>query len=66
MADNTLSQKDLHIIEDQLNAESLLVKKFETTAQQCTDANLKNLCTASAQCHRDHYNKLFNILNSQG
>ncbi|HBM81929.1 MAG: spore coat protein [Clostridiales bacterium] len=63
MAANQLSQKDLHILEDQLTVESLLVKKFETAAQECTDSNLKDLCNKTAQEHKDHYNKLFGILN---
>jgi hypothetical protein len=66
MSNNQFTNKDLHAIEDQLTAESLLVKKFETAAQTCGDADIKNLCTQSAQMHRDHFNKLFNILNSQG
>lgn len=67
MLSNTgFSSKDLHAIEDQLTAESILVKKFETAAQNCTDQNFKTICSQGAQMHKDHFNKLFNLLNSQG
>lgn len=66
MANNGFSQKDLNIIEDQLTAESILIKKFETASELCTDHSLKDLCNRNAQTHKDHYFKLFNVLNSQG
>lgn len=60
-----LSQKNLTILEDQLNYESLCTKKFELYANDCQDANLKNICEKAAQMHKKHFEMLFNYLNDR-
>lgn len=59
-----LDANNLKILEDQLNYEALMNKKFSTYAGYCTDAELKNLCQQAAQKHKQHYNELYNYLNS--
>lgn len=59
-----LDSNNLKILEDQLSYESLMNKKFSAYAQYCTDTQLKNLCQQAAQKHKQHYNELFNYLNS--
>ncbi len=59
-----LDSNNLKILEDQLSYESLMNKKFTAYAQFCTDTQLKNLCQQAAQQHKQHYNELFNYLNS--
>ncbi|NLP00163.1 MAG: hypothetical protein GX386_07710 [Clostridiaceae bacterium] len=59
-----LTSKNLTILEDMLNYESLNYKKLDMYAQNCTDPQLKNVCTKAAQLHKQHFNMLFNYLNS--
>ncbi len=59
-----LDANNLKILEDQLSYESLMNSKFSTYAEYCTDTELKNLCQQAAQKHKQHYNELFNYLNS--
>lgn len=60
----SLDSNDLKILEDQLNYEALMTKKFSTYAGYCTDTELKNLCQQASQKHKQHYNELLNYLNS--
>lgn len=59
-----LESNNLKVLEDQLNYESLMNKKFNNYADYCTDTELKNLCQLSAKKHKQHYNNLLNYLNS--
>ncbi len=59
-----LDANNLKILEDQLSYESLMNRKFSTYAEYCTDTELKSLCQQAAQKHKQHYNELFNYLNS--
>jgi len=59
-----LDANNLKVLEDQLGYESLMNRKFSTYAQSCNDSELKNLCQQAAQKHKQHYNELFNYLNS--
>ncbi|AKL93875.1 hypothetical protein CACET_c03590 [Clostridium aceticum] len=59
-----LDANNLKILEDQLNYEAMMNKKFATYAGYCTDTELKNLCQQAAQKHKQHYNELLNYLNS--
>lgn len=59
-----LDASNLKVLEDQLNYESLMTKKFSNYANYCTDTELKNLCEQSSQKHKQHYNELLNYLNS--
>ncbi|MDR5658581.1 hypothetical protein RH915_03665 [Serpentinicella sp. ANB-PHB4] len=59
-----IDANNLKVVEDQLNYEALMNKKFSNYADYCTDAELKNLCQQSAQKHKQHYDNLLNYLNS--
>ena len=59
-----LTSKNLTILEDMLNYESLNYKKLDMYSQNCTDPQLKDVCTKAAQSHKQHFNMLFNYLNS--
>ncbi len=60
-----LTQKDLHLIGDQLTHEALANKKFEHYASQITDPALKTMAQTMAQHHKQQYDRLFTYLNSQ-
>lgn len=59
-----LSSKNLVILEDMLNYESLNYKKLDLYSQSCNDPQLKDVCNKAAQLHKQHFNMLFNYLNS--
>ncbi len=59
-----LSSKNLTILEDMLNYESLNYKKLDLYSQSCNDPQLKDVCNKAAQLHKQHFNMLFNYLNS--
>ncbi|MBC7765891.1 MAG: spore coat protein [Hyphomonadaceae bacterium] len=57
-----ITSKELSALEDQLNYEQMLVKKYRTFAGQCSDVALQNKCTQIANKHQEHFNKLMNYL----
>ena len=59
-----LTSKNLTILEDMLNYESLNYNKLDMYSQNCNDPQLKVVCTKAAQLHKQHFNMLFNYLNS--
>ncbi|NLU52641.1 MAG: hypothetical protein GXX10_07245 [Clostridiaceae bacterium] len=59
-----LSSKNLTILEDMLNYESLYYKKLNMYSQSCNDPQLKDVCNRAAQLHKQHFDLLFNYLNS--
>ncbi len=59
-----LSSKNLQILEDELNHEALLVHKYEQASTQCTDPQLRQLCTSIAEKHHNHFTTLLDYLNS--
>jgi len=59
-----LTSKNLTILEDMLNYESLNYKKLDMYARTCNDPQLKNVCNKAAQLHKQHFDMLFNYLNS--
>lgn len=58
-----LTAKELSAIEDQLNMEQLLVKKYKTFAGMTMDAQLKTKCEQIAGKHQEHFNCLMGHLN---
>ena len=60
---NSITSKELTAIEDQLNYESMLVKKYRTFANQCTDPVLKAKCSQIADRHQNHFNTLMGYLS---
>ncbi len=59
-----LTSKNLTILEDQLNAEDLTIKKMEHYAQYAQDTQIKDICSRAAQLHKQHFNFLLSYLNS--
>ncbi len=60
----SIDSNNLKVLEDQLNYESLMVKKFNHSANCCTDTELKGLCQQASQKHKQHFDELLNYLNS--
>ena len=58
-----LTSKELSAIEDQMNAEQTLIKKYTMYAQQATDPQIKTQCEQIAGKHQHHFNTLFNHLS---
>ena len=58
-----LTAKELSAIEDQLNLEQILVKKYRLYAGTCADQQLKIKCEQIAAQHQDHYRSLLAQLN---
>ncbi len=58
-----LTSKELTAIEDQLNIEQNVVKKYKMYAQQAVDPQLKNTCEQIAAKHQNHYTRLMNQLS---
>ena len=58
-----LTSKELTAIEDQLNMEQLLVKKYKTYAGMVGDQQLKTKCEQIANKHQAHYQRLLTYLN---
>lgn len=63
-AQSMLTSKNLTILEDMMNYESLYYKKLNMYSQSCNDAQLKDICNKAAQFHKKHFDILFNYLNS--
>lgn len=57
-----LTAKELSFLEDQLDAEQNLVKKYQMYASQLTDPQLKTKCEQIASKHQTHFNKLYSQL----
>lgn len=62
---NSLSTKDLSILEDQLKHEALANQKAATYAQFIQDPQIKSLASQLASRHKQRYEALFNFLGSQ-
>lgn len=57
-----LTQKELTAIEDQLNSEQLLIKKFKNYAESTNDPQIKATCEQIAAQHKNHFNTLMGHL----
>ncbi len=57
-----VSLKEFYAIEDQLEAEKLLIQKYRDYAESCTDAELRDKCLNIANVHEKHYNTLLGYL----
>ena len=57
-----LSQKELTALEETLGFEQVLVKKYTTISEQCTDPVIKSRMTQIAGKHQQHYDKLIGYL----
>jgi len=59
----SLTAKELTALDDQLNMEKILVKKYETYASNCMDPTIQSKFRDIAETHRCHYNKLMTYLS---
>lgn len=57
-----LSTKELGALDDQLNYEQMLVKKYRAFAAECSDQNLSTKCNQIADVHQKHFNTLISYL----
>ena len=57
-----LTSKELEAIENQLNYEQVLVKKFRTFSGLCSDSELKKKLGEVADRHEQHFNMLMGFL----
>ena len=59
-----LSEKELAVIQDLLNEEELLVKKFTMLANHSQDETVKQQMLDIAQKHQGHFNGIYSYLNN--
>ena len=57
-----LTSKELSAIEDQLNCEQMLIKKFRAYASVATDPQIKTTCEQIANQHKQHFDTLMGHL----
>ncbi|MBQ2695723.1 MAG: spore coat protein [Clostridia bacterium] len=57
-----LTTKELMALEDQLENEQVLVKKYREFANKCQDGQLKAKCNQIADKHQQHFNTLMGYL----
>lgn len=58
-----ITAEELHAIEDQLNLEQIMIKKFKTYASMTSDQQIKATCEQVAAQHKNHYNTLMGHLS---
>lgn len=59
-----IEAKNLAYLEDTMNYEALACKKLEQYETMLNDPAQKNMAHALAQHHREHFDALFNYLQS--
>lgn len=59
---NELSEKELSVMQDLLNEEELLVKKFQMLADHSQDATVKQQMLDIADKHQGHFNDIYSYL----
>ncbi|HIU75443.1 MAG TPA: hypothetical protein IAC62_06155 [Candidatus Pelethocola excrementipullorum] len=55
----TISEKELSALNDLLNDEDLLIKKFQMLAQNSDDPEVKNKFNEISNKHQEHFNRLY-------
>lgn len=58
-----LTAVEVHAIEDQLNSEQLLIKKYKTYANMTSDSQIRTTCEQIAAQHKAHFDKLMGHLS---
>ena len=58
----TLSEQELTLINDSLNEEDLLVKKYQQLAAQSQDQEVSSKFEQIAQRHQKHFNDIYSLL----
>ena len=59
---SNLSEKELSVINDLLNEEELLVKKFKMLAEHATDSEVKQQMLDISDKHQGHFNEIYSFL----
>lgn len=59
---NQLSEKELSVVNDLLNEEELLVKKFQMLASHAQDDSVKQQMLDIADKHQGHFNAIYSYL----
>lgn len=62
---NSITTKDLSVLQDQLDAEYRANRKAAIYAQTMTDPQLKGLANTLAQHHKARFDAMFSYLNGQ-
>lgn len=57
-----LTSKELSALEDQINCEQTLVKKYQAMSSLCTDPVIQQELSGYAQKHRQHFDTLVSFL----
>ena len=57
-----LSEKELSVIQDLLNEEELLVKKFQMLAEHSQVETIKQLMLDISQKHQGHFNSIYSYV----
>ena len=57
-----LTEKELSALEDQLNYEQVLIKKYKGFAGIAQDPQIRDVCTQLACQHKQHYDTLMGHL----
>ncbi len=58
-----LTSKELSWIEDQMNLEQIMIKKYASLESMATDSVVKMQIKNAADRHKQHFNKLMEHLN---
>jgi len=58
-----LTQPELMSLRENISAEMLMIEKFNTLAQQCSDSQLKQVLTSITSTHEKHRDTLMRHLN---
>ena len=59
---NELSEKELSVMNDLLNEEELLVKKFQMLANHAQDQTVKQQMLDIADKHQGHFNDIYSYI----
>lgn len=59
-----MTTKELSYLNDLLNAEQIVIKKYRDYSQGCNDQQVQQLCNQLASQHQKHYDQIFQQLNS--
>lgn len=59
----SLTSEELKALEDQLNCEQLLIKKYKSYAASASDPQIRTTCEQLAAQHRTHFDTLMDHLN---
>jgi len=57
-------ETNLKILEEVMDYEAMMNKKYAQYVHLCQDAQLKNICRKLAKVHKENYIALLNYLNS--